>query len=366
MTVPFLDLKAAYTELHQELETAILRVSRSGCYIGGQEVEMFEADFATYTEAKFCVGVGNGLDALVLSLRALDIGPGDEVIVPSHTFIATWLAVSAVGAVPVPVEPVSGSYVLDAASAETHITSRTKAILPVHLYGIPADMEAICQLAEKYSLLVIEDAAQAHGASVRDKKIGSHGDVVAWSFYPGKNLGALGDGGAITTNNAEIAERVRKLGNYGSTVKYYNEELGINSRLDPIQAAALSVKLKYLDDWNSRRKDIAKMYNQALANLPIQLPKVPEWAGAVWHLFVIATPQRDVLQTNLTAAGINTLIHYPVPPHLQKAYQHLALNQGNLPIAERYANELLSLPIGPQLTNQDVEIVVDTLTFHMK
>ena len=362
MAVPFLDLKAAYAELSAELDVAILRASRSGWYIGGQEVETFEADFAAYTEAQYCVGVGNGLDALVLALRALDIGPGDEVIVPSHTFVATWLAVSAVGAIAVPVEAAVGCYNMDTTSAEAHITPRTKAILPVHLYGIPADMDAICQLAKKHGLVVIEDAAQAHGAKVRGKRIGSHGDVVAWSFYPGKNLGALGDGGAITTNNVNIANRIRKLGNYGSSVKYFNEEQGVNSRLDPIQAAVLAVKLKHLDAWNKRRQNIAQIYSQALADLPIASPPVPDWAEAVWHLYVIATSQRELLQTNMTKAGIQTLIHYPIPPHLQVAYQHLGLKKGSLPVAERYANEVLSLPIGPQLAIQDVERVIEVLT----
>jgi len=362
MGVAFLDLKAAYTELAAELDAAVLRVSHSGWYIGGQEVESFEADFAAYTEAKYCVGVGNGLDALILALRALDIGPGDEVIVPSHTFIATWLAVSAVGAIPVPVEAVAGSYNLDAASAEAHVTSRTKAILPVHLYGIPADMDAICKLAKKHGLAVIEDAAQAHGAKVRGNRVGSHGDVVAWSFYPGKNLGALGDGGAITTNHADIAQRIRQLGNYGSSVKYFNDERGVNSRLDPIQAAVLAVKLKHLDTWNKRRQDIARIYSRALAGLPLALPQVPDWAEAVWHLFVIATPQRELLQTYMTRTGIQTLIHYPAPPHLQAAYRDLSLAAGNLPVAERYANEVLSLPIGPQLAMPDVGKVVDVLT----
>ncbi|MDO9051310.1 MAG: DegT/DnrJ/EryC1/StrS family aminotransferase [Methylotenera sp.] len=362
MRVPFLDLKAAYSELSRELDEAVLRASHSGWYIGGPEVESFEADFAAYTEAKCCVGVGNGLDALTLALRALDIGAGDEVIVPSHTFIATWLAVSAVGAKPVPVEPVSGSYNIDVASIERCITSKTKAIMPVHLYGMPVDIEAICTLAKKHGLTVIEDAAQAHGAMVGGKKIGSHGDVVAWSFYPGKNLGALGDGGAITTNNEAIASRVRELGNYGSTVKYFNEERGVNSRLDPIQAVALSVKLKYLDGWNKRRKHIATIYSQALSGLGLGLPNVPTWAEPVWHLYVVATPERDALQSRLASAGIQTLIHYPVPPHLQKAYQALALKAGTLPVAERLAKEVLSLPIGPHLNAGDVDYVVSVLT----
>lgn len=359
--IKFLDLKESYKELEVELDDAVLRASRSGLYIGGSEVEAFEADFSAYTNAKYCVGVGNGLDALTLALRALDIGLGDEVIVPSHTFIATWLAVSAVGATPVPVEAAAGSYNLDAASAEAYITPRTKAIMPVHLYGIPADMDAISQFAKKHGLLVIEDAAQAHGAKVRDQRIGSHGDVVAWSFYPGKNLGALGDGGAVTTNNAAIANRIRKLGNYGSSVKYFNEERGVNSRLDPIQAAVLAVKLKYLDVWNERRQQIAQKYSQALADLPIELPQVPSWAESVWHTYVIATPQRELLQSGMAAAGIQTLIHYPVPVHLQAAYQHLGLKPGSLARAERYAQQVISLPIGPQLAMADVDRVIEVM-----
>lgn len=362
MTIPFLDLKASYAELATELDAAILRTSRSGWYIGGEEVETFELDFATYTEAKYCVGVANGLDALVLALRALDIGPGDEVIVPSHTFIATWLAVSAVGAIPVPVEAASGCYHLDAISIEACITVRTKAVMPVHLYGIPADMDAICQLAKKHGLAVIEDAAQAQGAKVRDKRIGSHGDIVAWSFYPGKNLGALGDGGAITTNDAHLANRIRKLGNYGSSTKYLNEERGLNSRLDPIQAAVLGVKLKHLDAWNMRRQKIAQLYRHALADFPVALPQVHDWAESVWHLFVIATPERDLLQAYMAKAGVQTLIHYPIPPHRQAAYHDLDLKVGSLPVAERYANELLSLPIGPQMKMQDVEKVIEVFT----
>lgn len=361
--IPFLDLKAAYDELASELDEAVLRASRSGWYIGGPEVEAFERAYAQYTDADYCVGVGNGLDALILALRALDVGSGDEVIVPSHTFIATWLAVSAVGATPVPVEPRWGSYNIDVDGIKKAITSKTKVIMPVHLYGIPADMDAICALAKQHQLYVVEDAAQAHGAKVRGRRIGSHGDVVAWSFYPGKNLGALGDGGAITTNNEAIAKRVRMLGNYGSEVKYHNLEQGVNSRLDPIQAAVLAVKLKHLDAWNARRREIADAYHQQLNNSHLVLPEVPEWAEPVWHLYVVRTAAPDGLQKALTEAGIGHLIHYPIPPHLQKAYQSLGLKQGSLPIAEQYANEVLSLPIGPQLERQSLNTVIATLVF---
>lgn len=356
--IPFLDLKAAYHALAKELDEAVLRASRSGWYIGGPEVEAFEAAFAQYTHTQHCVGVGNGLDALTLALRALDIGPGDEVIVPSHTFIATWLAVSAVGATPVPVEPASGQYIITATDIAPYITSRTKAIMPVHLYGMPADMPAICDLAKQHGLYVVEDAAQAHGAAIQGQRIGSHGDVVAWSFYPGKNLGALGDGGAVTTQNPALAKRIRQLGNYGSAVKYYNDELGVNSRLDPIQAAVLTVKLKYLDAWNARRQAIAARYQAALADLPLTLPITPTGANPVWHLYVVATAQRAALQQHLTQSGVQTLIHYPVPPHKQQAYQHSPVAQTNYPLAEQYAQQTLSLPIGPQLSDAEVETTI--------
>lgn len=359
--IPFLDLKAAYEELATELDEAVLRASRSGWYIGGPEVEAFESAYAQYTGANYCVGVGNGLDALILALRALDVGAGDEVILPSHTFIATWLAVSAVGATPVPVEPPLGSYNIDVEGVRQAITPNTKVIMPVHLYGIPADMDAICALAKQHSVYVVEDAAQAHGAKVRGKRIGSHCDVVAWSFYPGKNLGALGDAGAITTNNFDIANRIRMLGNYGSSKKYFNDERGVNSRLDPIQAAVLAVKVKYLDSWNNRRQQIAEFYDQALSDLPIVLPKVPSWAEAVWHLYVIGTHQRETLQSHLANSGIQTLIHYPVPPHRQTAYQDVNFKQQGYPVAELYANEALSLPIGPQFTLEHADVVTKVI-----
>lgn len=359
--IPFLDLKASYDALSTEIESALLRAARSGWYIGGTEVEAFEQAFAQYVGAQHCVGLGNGLDALTLGLRALDVGVGDEVIVPSNTYIATWLAVSAVGATVVPVEPSSGQFNIDAEGIKAKITNKTKVILPVHLYGMPADMEAICALAQAHGLYVLEDGAQAHGSAVRGRRIGAHGDIVAWSFYPGKNLGALGDGGAITTNDAVLAARIRQLGNYGSAVKYYNEERGFNSRLDPMQAAVLSVKLAKLDTWNAQRQALAEYYIEGLAGLPLQLPVTPDWAQPVWHLFVVATPQRDAMQAYLKANGIQTLIHYPVPPHLQHAYHDLGWTSGSLPLAERYANEVLSLPIGPQLSMKAVDTVISHL-----
>lgn len=359
--IPFLDLKAAYDELSPALERAILRATRSGWYIGGGEVDAFEQQFAAYVGANHCVGLGNGLDALTLSLRALDVGPGDEVIVPSNTYIATWLAVSAVGATVVPVEPAVGHYNIDLLGIRQKLTDKTKVILPVHLYGMPAEIDLICAFAKEKGVYVLEDAAQAHGAAINHRRIGTHGDVVAWSFYPGKNLGALGDGGAVTTNHPELANRIRMLGNYGSAVKYFNEEMGVNSRLDPVQAAVLSVKLNSLDEWNMRRKRIAERYLQGLAGLPLKLPQILEGADAIWHLFVVATPKRDALQKYLHTQEIQTLIHYPVPPHLQKAYRHLHLSIGSLPIAEAYAEQLLSLPMGPQLSMNDVDIVIETI-----
>lgn len=358
MNIPFLDLGAAYRELQQELEAAVLESLRSGWYIGGRDVEAFEQEFAAYTRARYCVAVGNGLDALHLALIAMGIGAGDEVIVPTNTYIATWLAVSQRGAIPVPVEPDGSTYNLDPSRVESAITSRTKAILPVHLYGQPADLDPILATARKHGLRVLEDAAQAHGARYKGKCIGGHGDLVAWSFYPGKNLGAFGDGGAVTTNDPTLADKVRVLRNYGSRVKYVNEVQGYNSRLDPAQAAALRVKLKVLDTWNARRARIAARYTAALDDSGLVLPFVPAWADPIWHLYVVQHPQRDLLQNMLTEAGIGTLIHYPIPPHLQHAYAENGFAAGQYPIAERMGKQLLSLPIGPQLEDWEVEAVI--------
>ena len=349
--VPFLDLGAAYRELKAEIDEAVSRSLNSGWYILGPEVEAFESAYAEYCGAKYAIGVANGLDALHLALRAMDIGPGDEVIVPSNTYIATWLAVSQCGATPVPVEPVEATYNINPGLIEAAITPRTKAIIPVHLYGQPADMDEILAIARKHGLRVLEDGAQAHGARYKGKRLGCHGDAVAWSFYPGKNLGALGDGGAITTNDPALAERLKMLRNYGSKVKYVNEEMGYNSRLDPIQAAVLSVKLKYLDEWNGRRKAIAALYLERLQGAGVILPQVPDWADPVWHLFVIRHPQRDALAKHLNQAGIGTLIHYPIPPHKQKAYALAGFDHHEFPLATRMADEVLSLPIGPQLND---------------
>lgn len=361
MTIPFLDLRAAYLELKPEIDAAVARVMDSGWYVLGEEVEAFEAEWADYCEARHAVGVANGLDALHLALLAMGVGPGDEVIVPSNTYIATWLAVSQCGAIPVPVEPDNQTYNIDPARIEAAITERTKVILPVHLYGQPADLDPILALARKHGLRVLEDAAQAHGARYKGKRIGAHGDVVAWSFYPGKNLGALGDGGAITTDDPEIADCIRVLRNYGSRVKYMNETQGYNSRLDELQAGILRVKLKSLDAWNQRRRVIARAYTLGLSETPLTLPWVPDWAEPVWHLYVVRNPERDVLQERLKVAGVGTMIHYPVPPHLQYAYAGMGLGKGALPICETMHQHVLSLPIGPNLDLMQVCSVIDAV-----
>lgn len=360
--IPFLDLGAAYRELKEEIDDAISRVLSSGWYILGPEVEAFELDWAKYCGAAHCVSLANGLDALKLALLALDVGPGDEVIVPSNTYIATWLAVTAVGATIVPVEPDPDTHLIGAEGIQAKITSRTKAILPVHLYGQPVDMGPILSIARQHGLLVVEDAAQAHGAKVRGRAIGAHGDVVCWSFYPGKNLGAFGDGGAITTSNAAVAEKVAILRNYGSRAKYYNEVEGVNSRLDPIQAAALRVKLKYLDEWNGRRREIAEIYLSRLKDLPIAMPRTGFECTPAWHLFVVRCLNRNNVEAALSGAGIGSLIHYPVPPHMQLAYRCLGLPSHALPVALQLANEVLSLPIGPHMTHDHAHSVCNVLS----
>ena len=359
--IPFLSLKATYDEIKPKIDAAVGRVLANGWYIGGPEVEAFEREWAAYVGATHAVGVGNGLDALTLALRAMNVGPGDEVIVPSNTYIATWLAVTHAGATPVPVEPVEATYNLDPQRVEEAITPRTKVILPVHLYGQPADLDPILEIARRHGLRVLEDAAQAHGARYKGRRLGAHGDAVAWSFYPAKNLGAFGDAGAVTTNDPEIADRVRLLSNYGSRVKYRNEAQGVNSRLDPIQAAVLRVKLAHLDDWNARRAGLAARYLTALADLPLLLPNTPAWAAPSWHLFVVRTMERDALRRRLTEAGVGSLIHYPIPPHQQEAYAGMGFPEGSFPIAERIHREVLSLPIGPHLGEHDHECVISVL-----
>lgn len=358
MNIPFLDLRAGYLELKEEIDEAVARVLDSGWYILGPEVEAFEIDYAAYCDSLYCIGLASGLDALHLALRAMSVGSGDEVIVPSNTYIATWLAVSQCGATPVPVEPLEATYNINPALLEATITPRTKAILPVHLYGQPADLDPILSIARKHGLKVLEDAAQAHGARYKGKRIGAHGDAVAWSFYPGKNLGAFGDAGAVTTNNGEIADRIRVLRNYGSPEKYVNEVQGYNSRLDPIQAACLRVKLKYIETWNTRRKTSANKYLNGIVDCGLTLPHVPDWADPVWHVFAVRTPNRAALQKYLANRHIGTMIHYPLPPHLQKAYAKLNYSLTDFPIAESIANEVISLPVGPHLSSNDAKNII--------
>ena len=349
MNIPFLDLAAAYRELKDEIDDAVSRVMGSGWYIQGEEVEKFEANFARYCEASHAIGVGNGLDALVLTLRALGIGIGDEVLVPSNTFIATWLAVSEVGATPIPIEPIAETHNIDPAKLEEAINPRTRAIIAVHLYGQPTDLNAITAITQKNGLFLIEDAAQAQGARYCGRRIGAHGDAVCWSFYPGKNLGAMGDGGAVTTNDSKIADKIRMLSNYGSRKKYYNEFRGRNSRLDPIQAAILGVKLPCLDKWNERRCGTAQKYMTELVSTNLILPAVPNWADPVWHQFVVRSRRRDEVMSDLAKLGIPTQIHYPLSPAQQAAYQDLAIKRP-LPLSEQLAAEVFSLPIGPHQT----------------
>ncbi len=361
MKVPFLNLSLGYDELASRLEPAVLRALRSGWYIGGEEVEVFEAAFARYCNVSHTVAVANGLEALELALRAYGIGPGDEVIVPSNTFIATWLAVSRTGATVLPVEPDEHTYNIAPELIRQAITARTKAIIPVHLYGQPADLATIAKLAEQHDIVVVDDAAQAHGAKHRGQRIGGATHAAAWSFYPAKNLGAFGDAGAVTTNDPEIAERLRMLRNYGSRVKYVNECMGLNSRMDPVQAAALSVKIDVLDDWNARRRSIANRYLEAFRPTRLIVPTVPHWADPVWHVFVVRHAERDRLVSHLAKRGVQTQIHYPVPPHEQKAYNHLGYSPGAFPRAQRLAREVFSLPIGPHMTEPEIEYVIESV-----
>jgi dTDP-3-amino-3,4,6-trideoxy-alpha-D-glucose transaminase len=356
--IPFLDLKPAYAELKPELDAAYARVMESGWFVLGKEVEAFEQEYAAYCGTRHCIGLGNGLEALELALRGWDIGPGDEVIVPSNTYIATWLAVTAVGAKVVPVEPTQAGPNIDPERIAAAVTPRTRAIMPVHLYGEPADMEAIMAVAEKHGLKVVEDVAQAQGAKVRQRRTGALGHAGAHSFFPTKNIGAFGDGGAVTTDDATLAERLRALRNYGSRVKYVNIERGYNSRLDELQAAFLRVKLRKLDEWNQRRRVLAARYDDRLAGIEgLELPRAPQWAEPVWHLYVVRTRRRAELLKALDAAGIGSLVHYPIPPHLQQAYADLGLPRGSFPLAETLADTVLSLPVGPHMSLESVDAV---------
>ena len=355
MSVEFLNLARVNAPLLDEIQEAVARVVASGWYVLAGETAAFEQEFASYCGARHCIGVGNGLDALNLVLRARGIGDGDEVIVPSNTFIATWLAVSQTGARVVPVEPDEQTYNMDPGRIEAAITPRTRAIIPVHLFGQPAAMQAINDIACRHGLFVLEDAAQAHGARYDGRRTGSLGDAAAFSFYPGKNLGAMGDGGAITTDDDELAANVRKLRNYGSSVKYRHEVVGINSRLDEIQAAILRIKLRNLDAENAKRVAVARAYSEALSGLPLRLPVVAPGAMPVWHLYVVRTERRDALQAILRQRGIETLVHYPVACHGQHAYA--GTEWPALPIAETLQNQILSLPMAPYLTSEEIQTV---------
>lgn len=361
MRVPFLDLQYIYRELADEFDRAYRRVMKSGWYVNGEELENFEQEFSAYCGARHCVGVGNGLDALQLILKALGVAEGDEVIVPAHTFIATWLSVSNVGAVPVPVDVDADLYNIDPESIGSKITEKTRAIIAVHLYGQPANMEALRAVADRHGLKIIEDAAQAHGALYYGKRVGVLSDAAAFSFYPGKNLGAIGDGGAVVTNNDELAQRVRELGNYGSKQKYVHDIQGVNSRLDEIQAAFLRVKLMHLEQWNIKRNSLANQYLATLEHAKnIVVPKVLENTNPVWHLFVIKSSSRDALLEFLLNSGIGAMIHYPVPSHKSGAYMK-QFEGVSFPVTEELSRSILSLPIGPHMTDEDVSFVCETV-----
>ena len=362
MKIPFLSFSQTHKEVKADMLNAFSEVYESNLFILGDKLKIFEEAYATFNKTKYCIGVGNGLDALIISLRTLEIGKGDEVIVPSNTYIASLLAVCAVGATPVLVEPRLDTYNINPDIIEAAITSKTKAILPVHLYGQACEMDEIMALAQKYDLFVIEDNAQAQGATFKGRQTGTFGNINGTSFYPGKNLGALGDAGAITTNSENLYKKALSLRNYGSQKKYFNEVKGYNSRLDEMQAAFLSVKLKRLNNWNIERQKIAQQYNELLKNINwITLPKIAENATSVFHLYVIRTKERNKLQSYLTEKGIGTVIHYPIPPHLQEAYSDLNYKKGDFPIAEKIAETCLSLPIYSGLTQDDVRFVGNTI-----
>lgn len=361
MKIPFVTFKPLEKELDKELRAAFERVYESSWYIEGKEDDAFEKAFAKYCSTEYCVGVGNGLDALMLSLKALDIKAGDEVIVPSNTYIATALAVTYTGATPVFVEPLMETYNIDPSKIEEKITDRTKAIMPVHLYGQACDMDAIMEIAQKYNLKIVEDCAQAHGAKYKGKTVGSFGIAAGFSFYPGKNLGALGDAGAMVTDSKELADKVRALGNYGSDYKYHHIYQGNNSRLDELQAAFLSAKLPHLDKVNEERRRIAERYMQGITNKKIVLPTVIDDVEPVWHIFAVRTQRRDELAEYLSDLGVSTNKHYPIPMHLQKCYAGMNIKEGELPIAEEISATELSIPMYYGMTNQEIDYVIDAI-----
>jgi dTDP-4-amino-4,6-dideoxygalactose transaminase len=360
--IPFLNFEPMHKLIRSEIMQSFQDVYDANWFVMGKKLEAFEKEYAAFNDTKFSIGVSNGLDALHLALKALNVTKGDEVIVPSNTYIATALAASYVGATPVFVEPDPNTYNINPANIEAAITSKTKVIMPVHLYGQACDMDAIMAIAKKHNLFVVEDNAQAHGATFNGKITGSFGNANGTSFYPGKNLGALGDAGAVTTNDETIAKKIAMLRNYGSEKKYHNEEIGFNMRLDEVQAGFLSVKLKHLNEWTKQRKEIAKQYNEALKNVgDLVLPAVHANATHVYHLYVIKTKNRDGLQKHLSENGIGTLIHYPIPPHLQKAYQSLGFKKGSFPIAEVLSETCLSLPIWPGMKDEKVQFVINKI-----
>lgn len=359
MKIPFVDLQSQYQALKEKIDPAVLAVMQRGDFILGGAVSEFEAVFAEYCEAQYAVGVDSGYSALELILRAYDIGPGDEVITAANTFIATTLAISNTGAKPVLVDCDPVTYNIDPTKIRAAITPHTKAIMPVHLYGQPADMDPIIDLAEEFGLLVFEDAAQAAGARYKGRRIGSLGDAAGFSFYPGKNLGAYGDGGAVVTNNAEIAEKVRLLRNIGQRVKYHHEMKGFNHRLDTMQAAVLKVKLPYLDSWNESRRRAAETYARLLQNTSVIAPKTADYAEHIFHLYVVRVADRDALMDHLKEMGVATGLHYPVPIHLQQAYSELGYERGDFPVTEAYADEIVSLPMYPELDDEKIAYVVD-------
>jgi dTDP-3-amino-3,4,6-trideoxy-alpha-D-glucose transaminase len=357
-SVPFLDLRAGQEELKEDLDAAFARVSASGRYLLGPELEAFEREFASYCGSDHCVGVGSGIAAIELTLRAAGIGPGDEVIVPAYTWVATWLAVTATGATPVGVDVQESTYNIDPGFAAAAVTPRTAAIVPVHLRGEPADMAGITEIAAAHGLFVLEDAAQAHGARHDGRRVGSLGNAAAFSFYPAKNLGALGDGGAVTTDDGELAERLRLLRNYGMEDRYRIETAGVNSRLAEIQAAVLRAKLPRLDAWNQARSHLAAIYRDAFEGRSAPaVPQTPTWAEPVWHLFAITHPDRDRCIEALAAEKIEALVHYPVLPHLSGAYENRGWGEGDFPVAEQLSATTLSLPLYPQLAPADCEAV---------
>jgi dTDP-4-amino-4,6-dideoxygalactose transaminase len=367
MNIPYLNLKQINLGQSEELKGAFDDILNSGWYILGKSLEKFEAEYATFNQSTYCAGLANGLDALILSLKALGIKDGDEVIVPSNTYIASWLAVSYVGAVPVPVEPLWSTCNIDSSLIEEKITSRTKAIMPVNLYGQAAELHKITEIAERHNLFVLEDNAQAQGAMCHGRLAGSWGHINATSFYPGKNLGALGDAGAITTNDQALFEQVKVLRNYGSQKKYYNEIKGVNSRLDELQAAFLSVKLKNLEKENLERQRLARLYETALEGIDnLTLPSTAEHCSSVYHIYQVRTEKRDALQSYLADQGIGTIIHYPLPPHMQQAYSEMGYKKGDFPIAEKIAETTLSIPLFPGLKDSEVIYVTEAIKTFLK